>query len=1268
MIRQLGLPTWFMSLSSADTRWPDLLRTLAQLDGKTLSNDDLKTVDWSFKTNLVQKDPVTCARFFDNRVQLFVNSFLKSYHKPFGDVTDTFRRVEFQSRGSPHIHMLLWTNNAPKYPDDDEHDIIAYVDKYVTCSLETDNPELAELVQLQVHKHSKTCKKGGKPVCRFGFPLPPLPRTMILEPLETDVAEYKKKYTELQKKMNEYKDGCDLSFHAFLQSSVEMNETEYINCIRSSLKGPKIFLRRTPAEMRVNYYNPAVLKAWHANLDIQFVLDPYACATYIVSYISKSQRGISALLDKASQEAAEGNMDLKRQVRHIGNKFLNFVEVSAQEASYLILQMPLTQASRDVVFINTSPPDDRVFLLKCQEDLESLPENSTDIKADNMITWYAKRPKQLENWCLADVVSELEVTFPKDQKSEKNDDQNEDDVNENENFSNEDILVHLKNGIKIRRRKNKRVIRYVGYSKKTNSEQYYREKIFLFLPWRNENTDIISRYTTFEQHYRSNANIIQAVQKKYEHFVEELEQARLQAECELDDFDEVAPNTEHTEAEDSEIGPQPSEQFVHFDPDTQPHKNYDIGPDIGLPAKNSDVQTSPVRIPDDQYHKLLQSLNCKQREFHNHVSHWIQHKDEPLYAFLTGGAGTGKSVVIDTLYQTLHRTLCSEEGENPDDIRILLCAYTGKAAYNINGMTIASAFHKKMYQSQQNMYADELNTYRTKYRHLSVVIIDEISMVGNKLLAFIHERLQQLTGTKQDFGGVSIIAVGDLYQLSPVGDSWIFKDLSCPGQGLATNLWKEHFSMFELTEIMRQKDDIEFSKLLNRLRHNELSDEDKQTILSRQMQAGSIQYPVKAPHLFIENRFVDDFNNNFMQNLTTNKVSVKADTDVLSQTKLSLDVKKSLIDKLPDKQANTGQLKTILTIAVDMIYDISVNIDVADGLTNGSTCTVKYIEYKQSTTRPAIVWVLFCNEKIGAMRRNQYQHLLNINIDKSWTPIFETKRTFMYNRKTFERIQFPLTPSAAKTVHKAQGATLDQVVVSLSQTKKRKIPHIHYVALSRVRSLQNLHIIDFNEDSLTKDKEVDAEMQRLSENGLQLCFNPLYHTYMQGQFLFNNARSLNKHILDIRSEPNVFAADVVGIAESRLHINDRNETFELEGFRIFRNDEETRNSNNDLESISTEGEAIIHVGQDEEHNINKGMGNISAEGEAIIHKGQEDEQHSNTGMKNINTEDEAISHVGQEDEQHSNKGIGSISTEDEAIIQEGQEEEHTSNKGNESKY
>ncbi len=92
----------------------------------------------------------------------------------------------------------------------------------------------------------------------------------------------------------------------------------------------------------------SLLSAWKANDDFQFVLDAYACAMYIVTYVSKSQRGMSSLLDKACKEARKGDKDLKGRVRHIGNKFLNAVEVSAQEACYLALQLPLTRSSHDV--------------------------------------------------------------------------------------------------------------------------------------------------------------------------------------------------------------------------------------------------------------------------------------------------------------------------------------------------------------------------------------------------------------------------------------------------------------------------------------------------------------------------------------------------------------------------------------------------------------------------------------------------------------------------------------------------------------------------------------------------------------------------------------------------------------------------------------------------------------------------------------------------------------------------------------------------------
>ena len=217
MIRQLSLPTWFMSLSAADTRWTDLLKILAKLnDGIEYSEKEIEELTWQEKTKLVQKDPVTCSRYFDHRVQEFLSTILKSSCQPIGKVRDYFYRVEFQQRGSPHIHMLVWVENAPTLESNSEEEIVQFVDQYLTCS--KDNEKTAHLINLQSHKHSRTCRKKGKPICRFGFPLPPLPRTMLLHPLEENVDKYKKKNAELQKAMNECNENEEMSFEEFLEN------------------------------------------------------------------------------------------------------------------------------------------------------------------------------------------------------------------------------------------------------------------------------------------------------------------------------------------------------------------------------------------------------------------------------------------------------------------------------------------------------------------------------------------------------------------------------------------------------------------------------------------------------------------------------------------------------------------------------------------------------------------------------------------------------------------------------------------------------------------------------------------------------------------------------------------------------------------------------------------------------------------------------------------------------------------------------------------
>ena len=83
----------------------------------------------------------------------------------------------------------------------------------------------------------------------------------------------------------------------------------------------------------------------------------------------------------------------------------------------------------------------------------------------------------------------------------------------------------------------------------------------------------------------------------------------------------------------------------------------------------------------------------------------------------------------------------------------------------------------------------------------------------------INNTLKYIKGSKENFGGVSLTAIGNLFQLQPVMDSYIFKDLDNTEYAiLAPNLWQDYFKMFELKEIMRQRESKVFVEILNRLR------------------------------------------------------------------------------------------------------------------------------------------------------------------------------------------------------------------------------------------------------------------------------------------------------------------------------------------------------------------------------------------------------------------------------------------------------------------
>lgn len=114
-------------------------------------------------------------------------------------------------------------------------------------------------------------------------------------------------------------------------------------------------------------------------MDIQFCLNPYAVGQYIAKYMCKGNRSMSKVLEDVIKNAQRRDDSLYQVLRSIANGFIGRQEVSAQEAIFHILSLPLRFSSRTCEFINTNAPDKRVVILKLADRLASLPEGSKDV-------------------------------------------------------------------------------------------------------------------------------------------------------------------------------------------------------------------------------------------------------------------------------------------------------------------------------------------------------------------------------------------------------------------------------------------------------------------------------------------------------------------------------------------------------------------------------------------------------------------------------------------------------------------------------------------------------------------------------------------------------------------------------------------------------------------------------------------------------------------------------------------------------------------------
>ena len=183
------------------------------------------------KCALVAAHPAAASRYFNHRLQKFMQLIITGPHSPLGKVADFFYRVEFQKRGSPHIHGFLWIENAPNIRTATDEEICAYVDSCISVS--SDPPQ--EQVKLQTHSHSRTCKRmqHGKPTCQFGAPWPPMPETRIIHPFQEDTEVDREKmqaqFNDIMKKLKQLPTEVE-TFKDWL-THINLDESTYVDLI-----------------------------------------------------------------------------------------------------------------------------------------------------------------------------------------------------------------------------------------------------------------------------------------------------------------------------------------------------------------------------------------------------------------------------------------------------------------------------------------------------------------------------------------------------------------------------------------------------------------------------------------------------------------------------------------------------------------------------------------------------------------------------------------------------------------------------------------------------------------------------------------------------------------------------------------------------------------------------------------------------------------------------------------------------------------------------
>ncbi|XP_049618013.1 uncharacterized protein [Syngnathus scovelli] len=1140
MIRQLGTPTFFCTFSAAEMRWEEVITAIKAQQGEVVNFAEL---DWATKCEILRSNPVTTMRMFDKRVEALFRDLILSPAQPIGEVVDYFYRLEFQHRGSPHIHCLIWVKGAPVFEEASEGAICEFVSRYISAQLPDPEkePELYKKVtEVQMHSksHSKTCVKHQGANCRFGFPKQPCETTMIITPAACENQDQHKekqvvandKLVRVQRLLNE-PETSSLTLPQLL-AKCKLTDAEYMECLYMTASKSSVVLKRDPKDCWVNNYNRHLLLAWDGNLDIQYILNAYSCIAYICSYISKAEHGLSQYLKSVIENSRNENVNESDEMKQIMQAYSKKREVSAQECVARACGLHMKQSSRSMIFVQTS--DNALKMSYPLSLLEGKTQESHEVWMTGLPDKYKCRPqtKDFEVMCLADFASTCRIVYGKQVKGKN-------------------VLRLLNDMGFVQKRKEKpAVIKYCKFSEQKNPEEYYCSLLKLYLPHR-ANCQLKSERCPSYQLFHDHACVQLPYSDSVERVCEIVKRNRERYEKHSKDIDDAIQEVEESGlvinewchlAPESEL--QRLECIEEINARDEPNDNAEENvPDYNVRSETTEISivTEAAAIDPTVLRDMYRNLNQKQAAVFYKVRDWCIKRVcnskpiEQFFYYINGGAGTGKSHLIKCIHaeatKILNRLPRLAEEADISKQTVVLAAFTGTAAFNISGTTLHCLLKlPRCLKPPYHGLGNKLDEVRAELSIAEILIIDEISMVSKDLFAYVNARLKQIKGINLPFGGMSVVAVGDFFQLPPVRQS---KPL-CVYDPTRLDHWRDNFKKITLTTVMRQKDDVAFAELLNRLRVKEKSDELSE--LDRALLATRYTSPEMCPshilHVFATNKQVDGHNSAMLTLLHKDIVQIDAD-----------DYKK---DKRTGRMARQtfpvqgakSELPDSIKVALGARVMLTRNIDVQAGLCNGTFA--KIVELVNYPNEARV-------QKLGL----ELDHVSNTA--RAANRVYIDRQEEKLKKAGVMRRQFPIKLAFACTIHKVQGMTTSEAAVSL----KGVFEHgMGYVALSRVTSLSGLHILHMDERRLHANPEITAALAEMAEDSLEsvmplLNVMPSVDRANHLVVIHHNTEGLSCHVQDIRCHHELHFADVLCFTETHFQGSVADGRACLEGFTMF---------------------------------------------------------------------------------------------------------------------